>query len=77
DGLFVFIGQKPNVEFIKELIKLNEQGFIITDTHLKTNIQNIFAAGDVRNTMLRQVVTAVADGAIAVTSVLKYLSEKN
>ncbi len=77
DGLFVFIGQKPNVEFIKELIKLNEQGFIITDTHLKTNIQNIFAAGDVRVTNLRQVVTAVADGAIALSSVLRYLSDQN
>ena len=56
---------------------MNEQGFIITDTHLKTNIQNIFAAGDVRVTNLRQVVTAVADGAIALSSVLRYLSDQN
>ncbi len=76
DGIFIYAGLNPNTDFVKDLIKLDENGHIITDEKLKTNIDGIFAAGDVRKKTLRQVVTSVADGAIAVNSVKEYLGSK-
>jgi thioredoxin reductase (NADPH) len=61
---------------LKDIAKINDQGFIITDENMLTSQQGIFAAGDVRQKLLRQVVTAVADGAIAAFAAEKYLSEK-
>jgi len=74
DGVFVYAGLKPNTDFVKETIKLDDRGHIITDDKLATNIPGIFAAGDVRKKILRQVVTSVADGAIALNSVKEYLT---
>jgi thioredoxin reductase (NADPH) len=54
-------------------VELDKQGFIITDNSMKTSTKGVFAIGDIRNTPLRQVVTAVADGAIAGVSVSKYI----
>ncbi len=66
DGLFVAIGRKPDTDLFADKIKLTDGGFIETDCKMHTNLKNVYAVGDVRNTPLRQIVTACADGAIAV-----------
>ena len=73
DGVFPYIGLTPNTEMFNGQIKQNEQGFIETDINMKTSTPGVYAIGDVRNTPLRQVVTAAADGAIAACSATKYL----
>lgn len=74
DGVFEYVGITPNSDLVKDLVELDKDGFIITNFNMETSIPGVFAAGDVRNTSLRQVVTAVADGAVAATSVDRYLS---
>jgi thioredoxin reductase (NADPH) len=74
DGVFEYIGIKPNSELVTGMVKLDEHGFIITDKYMQTSVPGIFAAGDVRNTPLRQVITAVADGAVAATYADRYLN---
>lgn len=74
DGVFVSIGRKPATEFLKD-IKLDQNGYIISDENCKTNIDGVFVAGDVRTKTLRQVVTAVSDGAVAADEVEKYLQK--
>ena len=73
-GVFVAIGRKPDVE-IFENIQLDKNGYIIVDEKMKTNIDGVFAGGDVRNTPLRQVITACSDGAIASASINEYLTK--
>ena len=73
EGVFVFIGQDPNTDLVKDLVKLNENNFIITDEEMRTSKEGIFAAGDVRRKVLRQVVTAASDGAIAAHVVEQYV----
>lgn len=73
DGIFVAIGYTPNTEFVKDLVQLDEQGYIITDERMKTKTPGLFAAGDLRQKPLRQVVTAVADGAVAAVEAEKFL----
>lgn len=73
DGVFPYIGFSPNVDLINGQLKQNERGFIETDVNLQTSIEGVYAAGDVRNTPLRQVITAAADGALAACSCVKYL----
>lgn len=73
DGVFIFIGYSPNTKSISDFIKLNENGEIIVDTDLKTNISGVFAAGDCIVKKYRQVTTAVADGTIAALSAADYL----
>ena len=70
---FVWIGIIPNTSFIKNFINLSKEGFIITDENMQTSEKGVYAAGDVRVTPLRQVSTAVGDGAIAAMSVAHYL----
>ncbi|MGB9613157.1 MAG: NAD(P)/FAD-dependent oxidoreductase, partial [Candidatus Margulisiibacteriota bacterium] len=65
DGVFIYIGSKPNSELVKGLVRRDEKGYILTDENMKTSSPRIFAAGDVRAKPLRQIVTAVSDGAIA------------
>ena len=72
DGVFVAIGQSPNSNIFKNL-NCDEHGYIITDENMRTNIDGIFCAGDIRKKSLRQVVTACADGAIAASTVAKEL----
>lgn len=74
-GVFVFAGYVPNTRWLPSAVELNEQGYIITDSNQKTNIEGVYAAGDVCVKNLRQVVTAVSDGAIAATSLEKYVSD--
>ena len=74
-GLFVFVGLVPNTDLFTDSIT-TENGYIITDEDMHTNIQGVYAAGDVRKKSLRQVVTATADGAIAAMQANKYIEEK-
>ena len=73
DGVFVYIGMEPNSRLVRGLVALDEQGYVITDEEMRTSRPGIFAAGDVRRKTLRQVVTAVADGAIAAVTAGHYL----
>ena len=76
DGVFIYVGTDPNAQFIHGEIETDDRGYILTDHRLQTNIVGVYAAGDIRNTPLRQVATAVGDGALAAVEVEKYLSEK-
>ena len=75
DGVFEYIDWKPNSKLVKDLVKLDKKGFIITNSQMETSLPGIFAVGDVRNTPLRQVITAVADGAVAAMYVDRFLSK--
>lgn len=72
-GVFIAVGIMPRSEFARNHVAMDEKGYIIADETCATNIPGVFAAGDVRTKQLRQVCTAVADGANAVTSVEKFL----
>ncbi len=72
-GVFLYVGLIPNTEMFKGLIELNDRGFITVDRELGTSVPGIFAAGDVRDTPLRQIITAASDGALAAYSAGKYL----
>ncbi|MBU2597587.1 MAG: thioredoxin-disulfide reductase [Actinobacteria bacterium] len=73
DGVFMYVGFKPNSSLVKDLVEMDKLGRIITDHKMRTSTTGLFAAGDVRNTPLRQVVTAVSDGAIAAINAEEYL----
>ena len=73
NGVFPYIGFCPNVDDFNGQLKQDQQGFIETDTSMQTSVEGVYAAGDVRNTPLRQVITAAADGAIAACSAVKYV----
>lgn len=73
DGLFISIGRKPETEIFKNQLLLDDYGYIISDETTKTNIEGVFVVGDVRTKPLRQIVTATADGAVAVHFIEKYL----
>ncbi len=73
DGVFVAIGILPRTDLLRGQVELNRDGYIITDDRMATNIPGVFAAGDARDTVLRQMVTAAADGAIAATAASDYL----
>lgn len=75
DGLFVAIGGIPTSELVKNLVEVDPQGYIITNEDCETNVPGIYAVGDIRKKSLRQVITAAADGAIAVHAAEKYLLE--
>ncbi|WP_321494724.1 thioredoxin-disulfide reductase [uncultured Desulfobacter sp.] len=73
NGCFIWIGILPNTEFIKGEVKTDETGFILVDSKMQTNVPGVFAIGDVRDTPLRQIATAVGDGAIAAVSAEHYV----
>jgi len=75
NGVFFFVGTVPKTEFLKGHVELNEQGYIIANDLMETNIPGVYAVGDARVKYLRQVVTAAADGAIAAVAAEKYLAE--
>ncbi len=75
DGIFVSIGRKPATEFLTGALELDSSGYIIADESTKTAIDGVYAVGDVRTKELRQIVTAVADGAVAVHHAEQYLSK--
>ncbi len=69
EGVFIFVGIHPNTSFLKGTVELNRWGFIKTDRLMKTSAPSIWAAGDCREKSLLQIVTAVADGAIAASAI--------
>ena len=73
-GVFVFAGYSPDTELVKDIIELNEHGYIITNSEQKTNVDGIYAAGDVCIKPLRQIITATSDGALAATELEKYVA---
>ena len=75
DGVFVFIGWTADTEVFMGIVEMDKSGFIKTDEHMRTSEEGIFAAGDNRQKELRQIVTAVADGAIAAKSAEKYIQD--
>lgn len=77
DGCFLFIGYVPNTEHFKEQINMTPKGYITTNEEMETNVEGVFAAGDVRDKFLRQVATAVGDAATAGVMAEKYVEEMN
>lgn len=75
-GIFVFVGYQPQTDIFKNKVDMDRWGYILTDDNMKTNVEGVYAAGDLRPKMLRQVVTAVADGAIAATDAEKYVASE-
>lgn len=76
DGVFISVGRKPVTEFLSGQVELDIAGYIIADESTRTNLPGVFAVGDVRTKVLRQVVTAVADGAVASHYIDEYLAEQ-
>lgn len=74
DGVFVSVGRIPATELVKNQVELDDTGYVVADESTRTNIPGVFAVGDVRTKALRQVVTAVADGAVAVHYAEEYLT---
>ena len=74
DGIFISIGRKPATDFLKNAVLLDENGYIIADESTQTNVEGVYGVGDVRTKALRQVVTAVSDGAVAVHYAEEYLA---
>lgn len=74
DGIFIYAGRKPNSAFLENMkIESNDRGFIITNNKMETSVPGVYAAGDIRKTFLRQVITAASDGAVAATAVAQML----
>ena len=75
DGIFISVGRAPATELFRDALELDKSGYIVADESTRTNLPGVFAAGDVRTKALRQVVTATADGAVAVHYAEAYLEE--
>ena len=75
-GVFMFVGQEPDDDCVRGLVKAEKGGWIITNDHMETSVEGIFAAGDVRSKYLRQVITAASDGAIAAMAASSYINEQ-
>jgi thioredoxin reductase (NADPH) len=76
DGIFLYVGMIPNTDFIQGQLE-EKNGYLITDENMAASVPGVFAAGDLREKVLRQVVTAVADGAVAAISAARYLDEQS
>ncbi len=75
NGVFIFVGYLPNDAFLPPELEVNQQGYIITDEEMATNIPGVFAVGDVRQKKLRQVTTAVGDGGAVMHAIEEYLRD--
>ena len=73
DGCFIWVGISPNTGFIKDALEVDKSGFIVANAKMETSVPGVYAAGDVRNTPLRQVATAVGDSAIAAFEAANYI----
>jgi thioredoxin reductase (NADPH) len=73
DGIFMYVGQKPNTDFVKGVVELDGTGFVKTDEYLQTSVAGVFAAGDCRLNPLKQVVWAAAEGALVARAVEHFL----
>ena len=76
DGIFVAVGQIPDTEFVKDLVKLDEAGYIAAGEDCRTSVPGIFTAGDCRSKQVRQLTTAAADGTVAGLSAAQYIEKK-
>ena len=74
-GVFIYVGMSPNTQFVQGIIDLDSDGFVKTNEHLMTTMPGLFAAGDVRSGAWRQIITAVADGALSVKYIEEYLNK--
>ncbi|WP_404454264.1 thioredoxin-disulfide reductase [Oceanobacillus kapialis] len=75
DGVFIYIGMVPLSEPFRSLGITNEEGYIPTNEHMETNVPGVFAAGDIREKTLRQIVTATGDGSVAAEAAIKYVED--
>jgi len=75
NGVFPYVGYSPNVDGFSGQLKQDDAGFIITDETMQTSVEGVFAVGDVRNTPLRQVITAASDGSVGAVYAIKYLEK--
>ena len=75
-GVFIAIGQEPETSLLKGIVHMDESGYIITDSGMRTSLPGVFAAGDIIQKSLRQVITAAADGAVAIHSAQSFLHKK-
>ena len=73
DGVFIFIGMKPNIDLFRDKLELDQWGYIKTDEDMRTSIPGVYAVGDVISKKYRQITTAVADGTIAAMAIAKEL----
>lgn len=76
DGAFVYIGTQPKSEMYKEQVEIDKWGYIVASEDTKTNVEGVFAAGDIRTKLIRQVVTAASDGAVAGIMAERYIASK-
>ena len=76
DGIFVFLGQSPNNEWFKDVITLDDKGYILAGEDMSTNIPGVFGAGDINPTLYRQITTAVSDGTVAALSAERWLRSR-
>ncbi len=76
-AVFAFIGYSPNNELVKDYLELDERGFVLTNNDMETSVPGVFAAGDIRSKLLRQVSTAVGEGATAAFAAEKYIESLN
>ena len=74
EGVFIYIGMQPRVKFLRNQVAMKKDGYIITDNDMRTSLKGVFAAGDVREKSVRQIATAVGDGAVAAMSAERYLT---
>jgi len=75
DGVFIFVGNKPNTAFLQGILKLDAEGYIVTDMNMRTSLSGVYAIGDCRTSILKQLVIAAGDGAIASYAVQQYLEK--
>jgi len=75
DGVFVYVGLLPNADFLGDIVKKDSQGFLLTDVSMQTSQEGLYAIGDIRSTLLRQIVTATSDGATAVMRIVSIIQE--
>ncbi len=74
-GVFIYIGQRPNTDWLRGIVDLDEQGYIVTDERMQTSLTGVFACGDARANPLKQVAMAVGEGALAAVQAERYLDE--
>jgi len=73
DGVFIFVGFTPSTDFVRGFVEMDERGYIITDENMRTSVPGVFACGDARKKLLRQIITACGEGATAAFSAEQYI----